>query len=194
METGPRVGLAHLPLRRTFGSTQHLLSGRRQASYKRPEGCRRTAPHTFEEAADANAWLSSVEGGISSGDWRPPELTQENFVSYGERGSPIGPLCVHEPRSFTRTSGGSGFELSWCSASERCRSLTIRGGGRIPPVRLITVLHRAVLAARDPGDVLDRDPGLVHVPDPFLLLVRDRPHAAISDRRAKRSPIRLVLR
>ena len=71
--------------RRTFGSTRQLPSGRWQASYKGPDGQRRTAPQTFKEAADANAWLSRVETAISCGDWRPPELSQQSFTAYGER-------------------------------------------------------------------------------------------------------------
>src|ERR1700733_1046593 len=71
--------------RRTFGSTRQLPSGRWQASYKGPDGQRRTAPNTFKEAADANAWLSRVETAISHGDWRPPELSQQTFAAYGQR-------------------------------------------------------------------------------------------------------------
>jgi integrase len=39
----------------------------------------------FAEAADANAWLSSIETAISAGDWRPPELARETFGDYGRR-------------------------------------------------------------------------------------------------------------
>ncbi|HXY27662.1 MAG TPA: site-specific integrase, partial [Acidimicrobiales bacterium] len=39
----------------------------------------------FAEAADANAWLSSIEGSLREGDWRPPELAREKFVIYGQR-------------------------------------------------------------------------------------------------------------
>jgi integrase len=71
--------------RRTFGATRQLPSGRWQASYLAPDGARRIAPQTFAEAADANAWLASIESSISQGDWRPPELSRETFAAYGER-------------------------------------------------------------------------------------------------------------
>lgn len=71
--------------RRTFGATRQLPSGRWQASYLAPDGSRRRGPGTFAEAADANAWLSKIEASISSGGWRPPELAQETFGSYGRR-------------------------------------------------------------------------------------------------------------
>ncbi len=61
--------------RRTFGSTRQLPSGRWQASYLAPDGARRVADQTFAEAADANAWLSSIEATISGGEWRPPQLS-----------------------------------------------------------------------------------------------------------------------
>jgi hypothetical protein len=71
--------------RRTFGAVRKLPSGRWQASYLAPDGSRRKAEQTFAEAADANAWLSSLEHTISTGDWRPPELAQETFGAYGAR-------------------------------------------------------------------------------------------------------------
>jgi integrase len=71
--------------RRTFGATRQLPSGRWQASYLAPDGSRRRAPQTFAAAADANAWLSSVEHSVSVGNWRPPELAQESFGAYGGR-------------------------------------------------------------------------------------------------------------
>ena len=71
--------------RRSFGATRRLPSGRWQASYLAPDGTRRTAPQTFREAADANAWLVKVEAEIAAGDWRPPELGHETFGAYGTR-------------------------------------------------------------------------------------------------------------
>jgi integrase len=71
--------------RRTFGATRKLPSGRWQASYLAPDGVRRVAPETFKEAADANAWLSSLEVAISAGDWRPPDVARETFGAYGKR-------------------------------------------------------------------------------------------------------------
>src|ERR1019366_2920654 len=37
------------------------------------------------EAADANAWLSSIESTISGGSWRPPEPSRETFGAFGKR-------------------------------------------------------------------------------------------------------------
>ena len=71
--------------RRTFGATRQLPSGRWQASYRAPDGSRRLADQTFAEAADANAWLTSIESSISGGSWRPPEFGQETFGTYGRR-------------------------------------------------------------------------------------------------------------
>lgn len=71
--------------RRTFGATRQLPSGRWQASYLGPDGARRMAPETFAEAADADAWLRHAETSISKGTWRPPELADETFGSYGAR-------------------------------------------------------------------------------------------------------------
>ncbi len=71
--------------RRTFGATRQLPSGRWQASYLAPDGSRRRADRTFAEAADANAWLNSIEQQISGGDWRPPERARETFGAYGQR-------------------------------------------------------------------------------------------------------------
>lgn len=48
-------------------------------------GRRRHGPRTFPEAADANAWLASIEATIASGDWRAPVLSQEPFGAYGAR-------------------------------------------------------------------------------------------------------------
>jgi integrase len=79
MTTSKRKG------RRNFGSTRQLPSGRWQAWYLAPDGTRRKADRTFAEAADANAWLSSIEGTISGGEWRAPELSRERFVDYGDR-------------------------------------------------------------------------------------------------------------
>ena len=71
--------------RRTFGATRQLPSGRWQASYRSPDGKRRTAESTFATAADANAWLTTIEAQMISGDWRPPEPSRETFASYGDR-------------------------------------------------------------------------------------------------------------
>ena len=82
--------------RRTFGATRRLPSGRWQASYLGPDGVRRIATQTFPEAADANAWLVSVEASIAGGDWRPPELSRETFGAYGTllAGSPSRPPAI----------------------------------------------------------------------------------------------------
>jgi integrase len=71
--------------RRSFGSTRQLPSGRWQASYLGPDGQRRIGPNTFTEAADANAWLTSIESQVMQGDWRPPEPARETFGAYGRR-------------------------------------------------------------------------------------------------------------
>lgn len=71
--------------RRAFGATRRLPSGRWQASYLGPDGARRVAPQTFPEAADANAWLASIEASIAAGDWRAPELLRETFGAFGRR-------------------------------------------------------------------------------------------------------------
>jgi integrase len=72
-------------VRRTFGATRQLPSGRWQACYIDPTGTRQLAEQTFTEAADANAWLSDIEHAISAGDWRAPELGRETFEEYGQR-------------------------------------------------------------------------------------------------------------
>lgn len=89
--------------RRTFGATRQLPSGRWQASYLAPDGKRRIAEQTFPEAADANAWLTTIESSIGAGDWRPPEPARETFGAYGKRwidsgmsrlGQPLSPRTV----------------------------------------------------------------------------------------------------
>jgi integrase len=55
-----------------FGSIRKLPSGRYQASYKAPDGNRRTAPVTFDSWQYADAWLSGVRTDIQRGQWQPP--------------------------------------------------------------------------------------------------------------------------
>jgi integrase len=91
--------------RRTFGATRQLPSGRWQASYRAPDGARRVASQTFTTAADANAWLTTIETSISAGHWRPPELARETFGAYAAR------WLAHRPD--LRPSTRELYEILW---------------------------------------------------------------------------------
>ncbi len=70
---------------RQFGSIRRLPSGRWQARYRGPDGKLRSAESTFATKADANAWLSTQQTSVVTGDWRPPEAGRETFGDYGKR-------------------------------------------------------------------------------------------------------------
>jgi integrase len=56
-----------------FGSIRQLPSGKYQASYKAPDGKRRTAPQTFDGWAYADAYLARVHADIQRDRWEPPK-------------------------------------------------------------------------------------------------------------------------
>lgn len=58
-------------IRRRFGLIRKLPSGRYQATFKTPDGTRKTAPETYRTAADASRYLERVEMEIKRGHWRP---------------------------------------------------------------------------------------------------------------------------
>lgn len=91
--------------RRTFGNVWKLPSGRYRASYIGPDGIRRGAPTTFDQVADADAWLSTISADITRGEWRPPEPARETFRSYGMRWL--------ESRADLRPSTAERYERLW---------------------------------------------------------------------------------
>lgn len=68
--------------RRTFGNVRKLPSGRYQARYLDPSGCRHRAPRTFATVADANSWLSATEVEIARGAWVDPRAETITFTEY----------------------------------------------------------------------------------------------------------------
>ena len=71
------------PRRRHFGNVRRLPSGAYQASYWH-DGQRHTAPKTFSQRADANAFLNAASASIGRGDWIDPELGRISFSRYAE--------------------------------------------------------------------------------------------------------------
>lgn len=82
--------------RRGFGTRRQLPSKRWQAFYTGPDLARHTAPHTFDTAEDAEAWLTDERRLISAGTWssladrkRARELQEAarapTFAEYAER-------------------------------------------------------------------------------------------------------------
>ena len=58
---------------RYFGTTRKLPSGRIQARYTGPDGCRYAAPTTFDSRQYAEAFLARVHGDIQAGRWVSPD-------------------------------------------------------------------------------------------------------------------------
>lgn len=71
--------------RRRFGWVRKLPSGRWQASYLDPEGCRQLAPNTFRTRAEADRWLSLVEAELARGQWKPPHRENVTVDAFGAR-------------------------------------------------------------------------------------------------------------
>jgi integrase len=71
--------------RRRFGGLRKLTSGRYQASYLAPDGCRRAAPHTFRTKTEAERWLALLEAEMVRGDWVDPERSRITVEEFGER-------------------------------------------------------------------------------------------------------------
>jgi hypothetical protein len=69
--------------RRHFGSVRKLPSGLFQASYWH-DGLRHIAPNTFNQRADANAFLDATSAAIRRGDWIDPELGRISFARYAD--------------------------------------------------------------------------------------------------------------
>jgi integrase len=59
-------------VRRQFGNTRKLPSGRWQARYTGPDEILRSAPVTFDTKADASAWLAKKQTEMTDQTWRPP--------------------------------------------------------------------------------------------------------------------------
>lgn len=70
--------------KRRFGSIRKTSLGEFQASYLGPDGRRHFAPHRFKREADADRWLSKVEGIIIAGDWTDPERAKVSLAEYAE--------------------------------------------------------------------------------------------------------------
>ncbi len=60
--------------RRGFGTIRRLPSKRWQAFYTGPDTAKHTAPHTFDTALDAEAWLTDERRLVSAGGWVAPRL------------------------------------------------------------------------------------------------------------------------
>ncbi len=70
--------------RRSFGNIRKFRSGRYQARYFY-RGEWHKADHTFRTKADAAAWLSIKQAGITGGTWIDPGLSRETFGEYANR-------------------------------------------------------------------------------------------------------------
>jgi integrase len=71
--------------RRRFGNSRKLPSGRYQASYYHPDsGERIVAPQTYATAADARAWLSTVEADLARGELLDPRLSRRRFEEWAD--------------------------------------------------------------------------------------------------------------
>jgi integrase len=71
------------PSRRHFGNVRRLPSGYFQASYWH-EGRRHIAAQTFNQKADAHAFLDAVSAAIGRSDWVDPELGRISFSRYAD--------------------------------------------------------------------------------------------------------------
>jgi integrase len=69
--------------RRHFGSVRRLPSGLYQASYWH-DGQRHSAQTTFNQRADADAFLDATSASIRRGDWIDPELGRISFARYAD--------------------------------------------------------------------------------------------------------------
>ena len=88
------------PSRRHFGNVRKLPSGWYQASYWH-EGRRHIAPETFQQKADAHAFLDAVSATIGRNDWVDRELGRISFGRYAELGWPSAPTSGPARRSTT---------------------------------------------------------------------------------------------
>ncbi|MGK0722601.1 tyrosine-type recombinase/integrase [Leucobacter sp. W1478] len=69
--------------RESWGRVRKLPSGRYQASYVGPDELTHTAPMTYSEKGDAQAWLSGVRTDIERGKWKSPrQAAAEVFGPY----------------------------------------------------------------------------------------------------------------
>lgn len=72
--------------RRSFGTLRKLNSGNWQARYVHPQtGMRHSAPVTYKQKADAQAWLNTEQHAIEQGTWRDTKLTRSTLNEYGLR-------------------------------------------------------------------------------------------------------------
>lgn len=70
--------------KRSFGGLRQLPSKRWQANYTAPDGIIYKAPHTFDTAEDAEAWLAGQRRSISRDEWKPPENEISRHLTFGE--------------------------------------------------------------------------------------------------------------
>ncbi|WP_433346005.1 tyrosine-type recombinase/integrase [Micromonospora sp. CA-111912] len=70
---------------RRFGNVRKLPSGRYQARYPGPDGRMRSAPQTFARKAEAEKYLTLIEGQMIRGEWIDPERGKIRLQDYAER-------------------------------------------------------------------------------------------------------------
>jgi integrase len=70
-----------MPSRRSFGSIDHLASGRWRVRYRDADGRRHTAG-PFGAKSDASRFLAIVEADLLRGDWRDPSLVAVHFEEW----------------------------------------------------------------------------------------------------------------
>ncbi len=71
--------------RRGFGSVRKLPSGKYQARYRGPDGITYTAPTTYAQKADADAFLATVHADIVRESWKAPRASGWAVDEYGRR-------------------------------------------------------------------------------------------------------------
>src|SRR5690606_17756524 len=70
---------------RRFGNVRKLPSGRWQARYPGLDGRLRPAPETFARKAEAERYLTLVEGEMARGEWIDPTRAQVKLGDYAAR-------------------------------------------------------------------------------------------------------------
>lgn len=100
--------------RRGFGAIRKLPSGRYQASYKSPDGVRRTAPRTFASKIDDEGLLALKRKEIDTNSWKDDDkegLDDLTFNEFAERhiqlqntrsGQPLKPSTVEHYRKLLK--------------------------------------------------------------------------------------------
>jgi len=70
--------------KRAFGSIRKLPSGRYQVRYTGPDGSHITAPKTFAQKVDAEAWLTDRRREIDAGLWNPNAARQHEKITFAD--------------------------------------------------------------------------------------------------------------